>query len=119
MVLRRDPALWAMLFATALRLACAFWLNFSIDQQALLNTLVAAVLATVVAFTVRHDGQVSAILGFFAALVAAAVGFGLKMSPENQALIMSFVGAVVSMFSRTQMGAAVPPVTNPVVTSAG
>lgn len=114
MILKRDPAWFAMLFATVLRLVCAFWLDFSNDQQALLNTLVAAILGLVVAFTVRHDGQVAAISGLFAALVAAAVGFGLNLSAEQQALIMSVVGAALAGFGRTQMGAAVPPVTKPV-----
>ena len=110
MVLKRDPALWLMLLATLLRLLSAFVFHFSVDQQALINTLLAAIFGVIVAFTVAHDGQVAAITGLFSAGIAAAVGFGLKLSPADQAIIMSFVGAAVSFYNRTQITARVGPV---------
>lgn len=113
MIFRRDPALWLSLLATAIRLAVGFGLPLTVDQQSLLNAVLAAVVGLVVAFTVRHDGQVAAILGFVGAAIALAIGFGLRLSPENQALIMSFVGTVLAAFTRTQVGTGVPPVTKP------
>lgn len=113
MIFRRDPALWLSLLATILRLISAFWLHLSVDQQALLNTLLAAIIGVAVAMLVKHDGQVAAITGFFAALIAAAVGFRFNLSAENQALIMSFVGIVLAFIVRTQVVAAVPATTNP------
>lgn len=118
MVFKRDPALILMLIATGVRLASAFWLDWSIGQQALVNAALAAVMGLIVAFTVKHDGQVAAINGFFAAGIALAIGFGLHVSPENQAIIMSFVGAALAAFTRTQVTAAVPSAVtgaNPVV----
>lgn len=112
MLFKRDPALILTALATAVRLASAFWLDWTIGQQALVNAFLAAAAGLVVAFVVRHDGQVAAIVGVITAMIALAVGFGLRMSPENQALIMSVVGAFAAAFTRTQVGAAVPPTTN-------
>lgn len=106
----RDPALWLTLVATAVRLASAFLLHLTGEQQAVVNAAATAVAALIVAFAVAHDGQVAAILGVAQALLALAIGFGLNVSAENQAVIMSFVGAVAAAFIRTQATATVSAV---------
>lgn len=108
--LSREPAVWLSLFATALRLGSAFLLHFTDEQQALLNAVATAVAGVAVAFLVRRDGQVAAILGIAQALLALAVGFGLNVSAEMQAVIMSLVGTAVAAFVRTQVTAKAPPV---------
>jgi hypothetical protein len=105
----RDPALYLTLVATAVRLAAAFFIDLSGEQQAVLNAAATAVAGLLVAVIVRHDGQVAAILGVAQALLALAVGFGLDLSAENQAVIMSFVGALAAAFIRTQVVAPVAP----------
>lgn len=112
MLFKRDPALILTLLATMVRLASAFWLDWTIDQQSLVNAALAAVMGLIVAFVVKHDGQVAAFSGVFSALIALAIGFGLRVSPENQAIIMSVVGAVLAAFTRTQVTASAPPTTN-------
>jgi hypothetical protein len=106
--LSRDPALWLTLFATAVRLFGAFVINLDADHQAWLNAAATALAGLIVAFIVKKDGQVPAILGFAQALIALAVGFGLHISAEGQAAIMSFIGAAAAAFVRTQV---VAPVT--------
>lgn len=103
--LGRDPALWLTLFATAVRLLAAFVIHLTDEQQAVLNAAATAIASLVVAVIVRRDGQVPALLGVAQALLALAIGFGLNVSAENQAVIMSFVGAVVAAFVRTQVTA--------------
>lgn len=115
MLFKRDPALILLFVATSVRMISAFWLDWSIDQQALVNVLAAAIVGALVAFTVRHDGQVAALTGAFGALIAAAVGFGLRLSAEQQAIIMSLIGAGLAFFTRTQVGASVGPLTKPAV----
>ena len=105
--LSRDPALWLTLVATAVRLLAAFVVHLSDEQQAVLNALATAVAGLVVALVVRRDGQVPAILGVAQAILALAVGFGLDVSAEGQAVIMSFVGALAAAFTRTQVVAPV------------
>ena len=104
----RDPALYLTAFATAVRLVAAFWIDLTADQQAYLNATATAVAGIIVAVVVRRDGQVAAILGGLQAVLALAVGFGAHLTAEQQAIIMSFVGAAAAAFVRTQ---AVAPVT--------
>ncbi len=103
----RDPALYLFLVATTVRLFSAFILDVSTDTQALVNALATAIAGIVIAVVVRRDGQVPAILGGVQALLALAVGLGLDVSAENQALIMSFVGGLAAAFIRTQVTASV------------
>lgn len=105
--LSRDPALWLTLFATAVRLSAAFFLHLTDGQQAVLNAAATAVAGLIVALVVRKDGQVAAILGVVQALMALAIGFGLDLSAERQAVVMSLVGAVAAAFIRSQVVAPV------------
>jgi hypothetical protein len=111
----REPALWLTFVATAVRLFSAFVVDLSADQQAVLNAVAAAVAGFVIAKAV-HRGQPAAVLGLVHALLALGVGFGANIGAEAQAVIMSFVGAVLAMFVRTQVIAPVPvnPVPTPV-----
>jgi len=113
MRLSRDPALWMTLFATAVRLFAAFVLHLTDDQQAVLNAAATAIASLVVAVWVRREGQVPAILGVAQALLALVIVFGVQVSAENQAVIMSFVGTVAAAFVRTQVVAPVDAVGTP------
>lgn len=107
MKLSRDPAIYLSIFATVVRLVAAFWFDLSGDQQAVLNAAATAIAGLVIAFWVRRDGQVAALMGVAQALLALALGFGLDVSAEAQAVIMSFVGTVAAAFVRTQVVAPV------------
>ncbi len=106
---KRDPALFVSLGATSIRLISAFFITLSVEQQSALNAVIAAVAGLIVTGLVR-DGLPAAILGVVQALIALALGFGLEISADNQAVVMSFVGTVIAMFVRTQVTAPVPPV---------
>lgn len=108
--LRREPAIYLTLFATAVRFAGAFLIHLTDGQQAVLNAAATAVAGLIVAVWVRRDGQVAAILGVAQALLALAVGFGLNIDAEHQAVIMSVVGAIAAAFVRTQVVAPAPAV---------
>lgn len=107
LIFGREPALYLAVAGTAVRLFSAFVIDLSIQQQSALNAIIAAAVGLAVAWTV-HDGQVAAILGFTSALIALALGFGLQIDGDTQAVIMSFVATVVGMFVRTQVTAPVP-----------
>lgn len=104
---KRDPALFISLGATTVRLFAAFIVDLNADQQALLNAVIAAVAGVAICVIVR-DGLPAAILGLVQALLALAIGFGLHVDPDNQALIMSGVGTAMAMFVRTQVIAPAP-----------
>jgi len=103
----REPALWLGLLAAVLKLATAFGLHLSANQQSVINAAAAAITGMAVALLTR-DGILAAILGAAQALLGLGLGFGLHVSGEQQAVIMSFVAVATSMFIRTQVAAPVP-----------
>ncbi|MFE1321582.1 hypothetical protein [Kitasatospora phosalacinea] len=105
-ILGREPALWLALVAVVVKLAAAFGLHVTDDQQALVNAVAAALVGLVVALIV-HDGRGAAVLGLVQAAIALAVGFGLHWSADQQAVALSAVAAVVAMWTRTQVTAPV------------
>lgn len=106
MIFRREPAMLLALLAVAIKLATAFGLNLTVDQQSVINAVAAALVGLIVAVMV-HDGIGAAALGFLQAAIALAIGFGLQWSPDQQAVVMSFAAAVVAMWTRTQVVAPV------------
>lgn len=113
LIFGREPALYITLAATAIKLIAAFVIDLNTGQQSALNAVVAAAAGLAIAHIVR-DGQVAAILGIVQAFIALAIGFGLKIDPDAQAVIMSFVATAAAMFTRTQVTAPVQPQTPPV-----
>jgi hypothetical protein len=111
-VFGREPAAWAGLLAVSVKLLFAFVVHLNGDHQALANALVAALAGLFVAM-VTHDGVSAAILGVAQALLALAVGYGLKWSPDQQAVVMSAASAVLAMFVRSQVTAPVPAAAMP------
>lgn len=107
-IFNREPALWLAATAVAIKLISAFWIDLSIDQQAGLNAVAATAVGLITAVIVR-DGINAAILGIIQALIACAIGFGLHLSADNQALIMSAFATLAAMFVRTQAVAPVSP----------
>lgn len=103
----REPALIGMLIGIGIRLIGTA-LDLSTSHQALINAAVAAIVGLIVA-TVTRDGQSAALLGGAQALIAVALGFGLAIDPDTQALIMSGVAALSAMYERTQITAPAAP----------
>ncbi|MFC1410519.1 hypothetical protein ACEZCY_14775 [Streptacidiphilus sp. N1-12] len=114
LIFGREPVLWLALVAVIVKFISAFLFHVSVDQQAVINAAAAAVLGLLIALSTR-DGVNAAILGFIQAFVALAVGFGLHLDADHQALLMSLATAVLAMFTRTQVTA---PVTQADLTKA-
>lgn len=102
----REPALWAALVNALIYALGAFLLPLSGDQESVLIAAASAVLGVAVAVQV-HDGWSAAVLGLAKALLALGLGFGLHWTPEQQAIVLTVVAAVVGMFVRTQASAPV------------
>jgi hypothetical protein len=102
----REPALWAGLVNTGIYLLGSNVLHLTTKQEAVVIAVTAAVLGIVVALS-THDGVSASILGLVKALLALGLGFGLKLDPNNQALLLSVVATLSAMFVRTQATAKV------------
>jgi hypothetical protein len=109
-ILGRDPALWAMLFASAMSALGTFAFHFSVDQEGALNGVFAAVMGIVV-WIVTKDGAPALILGLAKALILVAAAWHFNLPTDQQTILMTLLSAAVAMFVRTQVGAPVPPPT--------
>jgi nicotinamide riboside transporter PnuC len=104
----REPALWAALLNAIVYIVCAWIFHPSPQVEAGIIALISAVLGIVVALSTK-DGVSAAILGLTKAVLALLLGFGLKMSADQQAGILSLAAAFTGMFVRTQATALVGP----------
>ncbi|MFR9794214.1 hypothetical protein ACL07V_37265 [Streptomyces sp. MB22_4] len=106
-LLGREPAAWLALVAVAVKLAAAFGLDVTADQQATINAVAAAAMGVLIAL-VAHDGLGAAIIGLAQAGLALALGFGLNWTADRQAVVMAAVTVIVGMWNRTQVTAPIP-----------
>lgn len=106
-ILGREPAVLLALVAVLVKMAAAFGLDVSGEQQAVINAIAAAAVGLTLA-VMAHDGVGAAVLGLVQAALALAVGFGLDWSADKQAVVLSVASAVVAMWDRTQVTAPVP-----------
>jgi len=110
MISSREPAIiWATI-AAVVQVAVIFIFHLTIDQQGVVNAVAVAIGGLITAISVRSDQLAPAILGVAQAVIALALAFHLKLSPGEQAAIMSVVTTFVGMFVRTQVTAPVGPV---------
>jgi hypothetical protein len=96
--------------AIALKLAAAYGLDVSGDQQALINTVLSCIVAVASAVVLRNGALGAAILQLASAGLALFIGFGLDLSAEQQAGWMSLVAAVLALFEHREVTAPVPAV---------
>jgi nicotinamide riboside transporter PnuC len=104
----REPALWAALLNAIVYILCAWIFHPSPEVEAGIIAVISAVLGMVVAFSTK-DGVSAAILGLVKSMLALLLGFGLKMTADQQAGILSLAAAFTGMFVRTQATALVGP----------
>lgn len=102
MIFKREPAVWLGLARTVIALLIAFGIvELTTDQTALLLTLLSAGMGLAIALAV-HPFQWAALTGLVQAIVAAVVGFGVDLTPEQQGVILACVSAVVILFDRSK-----------------
>jgi hypothetical protein len=106
-ILGREPAAALAFISILVKLASAYVFHATQTQQATVNTVAACAVALLIAVS-AHDSIGAAVFNLAQALVAAAVGFGLKLDADHQALWLSLVTVAIGLWSRTQVTAPVP-----------
>jgi hypothetical protein len=106
----REPVYILAAIAIALKLAAAYGLDVSGDQQALINTVLSCIVAVASAIVLRNGALGAAVLQLASAGLALFVGFGLDLSAEQQAGWMSLVAAILALFEHREVTAPVPAV---------
>ncbi|MGA6223456.1 hypothetical protein ACPESV_24360 [Streptomyces umbrinus] len=101
----REPVYVLGAIAIALKLASAYGLDVSADQQTLINTFLSCIVAVVSAVVLRSGAVGAAVLQLSSAGLALFIGFGLELSAEQQAGWMSLVAAVLALFEHREVTA--------------
>jgi len=106
----REPVTILAAIAIALKLAAAYGLDVSDDQQTLINTALACLVAVASAVILKTGAVYAAILQLSQAALALFVGFGLDLTAEQQAGWMALVAGVLAVVERPAVTAPVPAV---------
>lgn len=106
----REPVLLLGFVAVVLKLASAYGLDVSAEQQAVIMAVLSGVVALAEAIVLKTGAAAAAIVNLGQGVLALFLGFGLAMSAEQQALWMLVVEGAVALFLRKEVTAPVPAV---------
>jgi hypothetical protein len=107
-ILGREPVLLLGFVAVALKLASAYGLDVTAEQQAVIMAVLSGLVAVVEAIVLRTGAAAAAIVNLAQGVLALFLGFGLEMTAEQQALWMLAVEGGVALFLRREVTAPVP-----------
>jgi hypothetical protein len=106
-ILGREPVYLLAFVAVALKLASAYGLDVSAEQQAVIMAVLSGAVALVEAIVLRTGAAAAAIINLAQSGLALFLGFGLAMTAEQQALWMLVVEGAVAIFLRREVTAPV------------
>lgn len=110
LIFGREPAFWLSFCSAAIALVSATVLTLSVEQQGVLNGLVAALFGAITAWQVSAEKSVPFIVGLFKAAIAVGLAFGFALSPEVQSSALLFVEILLTgLLVRPNVVAPVPP----------
>jgi hypothetical protein len=106
----REPAYWLALASGLIAFVSSTVVPLTVEQQGVLNAVVAAVFGALTTWALKGEQLVAALVGLFKAVIAAALAFGLSLSPEVQSTAMVVVELVLTgVLVRPNVVAPVPP----------
>ncbi|NUV54544.1 hypothetical protein G6W51_16830 [Streptomyces coelicolor] len=109
-ILGREPVYLLAFVAVTLKLASAYGLDVSAEQQAVIMAVLSGLVALVEAVVLRTGAAAAAIVNLAQGVLALFLGFGLEMSAEQQSLWMLVVEGAVALMLRREVTAPVPEV---------
>lgn len=87
----REPAVVLSLIASAIMMFTSFIYPLTGDQQGALNAVAMGLVGIISFWAIAEDGGLALIIGFAKAVLALGLAFGLNLTAEQQAVLMSFV----------------------------
>lgn len=94
----REPAYLMSLISAVIVMATAFGAPLNVEQQGVLNALVAALFGAITAWRLAGEKAVAALVGLGKAGIAVALAFGYALSPEVQSSTMLVVELLLTGF---------------------
>lgn len=104
----REPALVMAFLSSLIAVISALIFPLTDEQQGALNAVVLTLFGFVAAALLAKEKFVPALVGLIKAVIAVAISFGLHMTPEVQALVLTLVSAAAALWYRPQVVASVP-----------
>lgn len=101
----REPVYVLAFVAVALKLASAYGLEVSNEQQGAIMAALSLIVAVVSAIVLRTGAVGAAVINLAQGALALFLAFGLEMSAEQQALWMLFVEGIVALWIREKVTA--------------
>ena len=104
----REPVVILAFVAVALKLASAYGLDVSADQQGAIMAVLSLGVAVVTAIVLKDGAVGAAIINLAQGALALFLAFGLDLSADQQALWMALIESAVALWVREKV---VAPVT--------
>ena len=103
----REPVYILAFVAIALKVAAAYGLDVSAEQQGAIMAVLSLVVAVVNAIVLKTGAVAAAIVNLAQGVLALFLAFGLHLSADQQALWMGVVEAAVALVIRREVTAPV------------
>ncbi|MET8978578.1 hypothetical protein ABZX85_23460 [Streptomyces sp. NPDC004539] len=104
----REPVYILAFVAIALKLASAYGLDVSAEQQGAVMAVLSLLVALTTAIVLKTGAVAAAIVNLAQGVLALFLAFGLHLSADQQALWMGAVEAAVALVIRREVTAPVP-----------
>lgn len=104
----REPVVILAFIAVALKLASAYGLDVSADQQGAIMAVLSLGVAVVTAIVLKNGAVGAAIINLAQGALALFLAFGLDLTADQQALWMALIESAVALWVREKV---VAPVT--------
>jgi hypothetical protein len=104
----REPVYILAFIAVALKLASAYGLDVSAEQQGAIMAVLSLIVAVVSAIVLRTGAVGAAVINLAQGALALFLAFGVDLSAEQQAMWMALIESVVALWIREKV---VAPVT--------
>lgn len=109
MIFGREPAVISAAIKAIITFVSLTLLPLTDGQQTALNVFVAAALGFVVAWQVVGEKALPAVVGLVEAGLYVAIHFGVNVSQDVMAALLTVVGAIIAIIVRDRVVAPVPP----------
>jgi hypothetical protein len=104
----REPVYILAFVAITLKLAAAYGLDVTADQQGAVMAVLSLIVAVVTAVVLKTGAAAAAVVNLAQGVLALFLAFGLHLSADQQALWMGIVEAAVALVIRKEVTAPVP-----------
>ncbi|AXH66280.1 hypothetical protein SEA_SATIS_119 [Streptomyces phage Satis] len=103
----REPVYILAFIAVALKLASAYGLDVSADQQGAIMAVLSLIVAVVSAIVLKTGAVGAAVINLAQGALALFLAFGVDLSAEQQAMWMALIESVVALWIREKVVAPV------------